>query len=161
MRRATLLLVAVVLFAGCGEPAVDVSLPPREQGQQVLDQAGILDGADIAQRLEGLREGGLDVVALTYESEQAGCGEAFRAGGEIVRIWDVDVAVVAVAEPGDFVAEAAPRQRCLGVRPRDTELVPGGVRERIAEQLVPPIAARNDWTGAFLVAIDAIAEARQ
>ena len=161
MRRATLLLVAVVLFAGCGEPAVDVSLPPREQGQQVLDQAGILDGADIAERLEGLRDGGLDVVALTYESEQAGCGEAFRAGGEIVQLWDVDVAVVAVADPGDFAAEAAPRQRCLGVRPRDAELVPGGVRERIAEQLVPPIAARNDWTGAFSVAIDAIAEARE
>ncbi|MDQ3709936.1 MAG: hypothetical protein M3387_11655 [Actinomycetota bacterium] len=160
MRRAGLVL-ASLLIAGCGEPAVDVSLPPREEGQQVLDQAGILNGPDIARRLEGLRDGGLDVVVLTYESEQAGCGEAFRAGGEIVRIWDVDVAVVAVAEPGDFAAEAAPRQRCLGVRPRDTELVPGGVRERIAEQLVPPIAARNDWTGAFLVAIDAIAEARQ
>ncbi|CAN5829201.1 MAG: hypothetical protein M3R09_01790 [Actinomycetota bacterium] len=161
MRRAVGLLAAGVLLAGCGEPAVDVRLSPREEGQQVLDQAGILNGPDIARRLEGLREGGLDVVALTYESEQAGCGEAFRAGGEIVRIWDADVAVVAVAEPGDFTAEADPRQRCLGVRPRNAELVPGGVRERIAEQLVPPIAARNEWTDAFLVAIDAIAEARQ
>ncbi|MDQ3537976.1 MAG: hypothetical protein M3415_04145 [Actinomycetota bacterium] len=161
MGRTAAVVLAAVLLAGCGEPAVDVRLPPREEGQQVLDLAEILEGSGIVRRLEALRDNGLDVVALTYESEQAGCGEAFRAGGKIVREWNVDVAVVAVAEPGDFAAEADGRQRCLGVRPRDAELVSGGVRERIAEQLVPPLAGRNDWTGAFGVAIDTIAEARE
>ncbi len=159
--RSTLAALAVaVVLGGCGEPPVDVTLPARQPGQQVLDLAGVLRGSGLEDRLTALAEDGFDVVALTYESEQAGCGEAFRAGGELVRAWDADVAVVAVARPGDFAAPAPPRERCLGVRPRDDSAVPGDVRERIAEELVPPAAGRNDWPAAFSAAVDALAQAR-
>ncbi len=151
-------VVAAALLAGCGEPAVDLDLPAREPGQQVLDLAGILDAGAVGERLDALRAHGLDVVAVTYETAQSSCGEAFRAGGELVEAWDADVALVAVAAPGDFTATGDDRERCLGVRPRDDRAVPGDLRERIAEQIVPPLAAGNDWAGAFVAAADALAE---
>jgi len=160
-RRLLAAAVAVAVLAGCGgEPEVDLDLPARAEGQQVADLAGILEGSDIADRLEQLRAEGLDVVAVTYETEQASCGEAYRAGSEVVRAWDADIAVVAVARPGDFTStETASRERCLGVQPASEGVLSGDVREEIAEGLVPPLAADNDWVGAFRVAVDRIAEA--
>ena len=156
MRKA--LLVFAVVLAACGEPAVDVELADREPGQHVDDQAGILDADALQERLAEAEQDGLDIVALTYESEQANCGEAYRAAREFVRTWEADVALVAVAEPGDFTATEQTRQRCLGVQPLDDRGVPGDLRERIAEELVPPKAADNDWDGAFAVAVDALVE---
>lgn len=150
------ILTAVALVA-CGEPEVDVVLPERPAGEHVLDEAGVLDKGQLHNRLMEVAAQGLDIVALTFETEQASCGEAFRAGTQFVALWDADVAIVAVAHPGDFTASDQPRTRCLGVQPRDTRDVPGDLRERIAEELVPPLTAQNDWTGAFLVAIDALA----
>lgn len=157
MRKALLALVAAGLVA-CGEPPVDLALPERPAGEHVLDEAGILDKGQLHDRLLQLEANGLDVVALTFETEQASCGEAFRAGTLFVQRWEADIAVVAVAEPGDFASTDESRVRCLGVQPRDTRAVPADVREQIAEELVPPFAAENDWTGAFSVAIDRLAE---
>ena len=155
MRKA---VVAVALIAAaCGEPAVDVSLGGRD-GRHVDDQAGILQAEELDAHLSALAaDGGLDIVALTYETSQASCGEAFRAGQEFVEAWGADVAVVAVAQPGDFTDTGDTRQRCLGVQPRDDRAVSGDVRERIAEQIVPPLAARNDWDAAFRAAADELA----
>jgi len=153
----SLVLALVVSLAACGEPAVDLSLPAREEGAQVADLAGVLDAGQVQSRLEEVADAGTDIVALTYETEQASCGEAFRAGAQFVTAWDADIAVVAVARPGDFDATGDDRVRCLGVQPRDQRSVGGDLRERIAEELVPPLAAENDWTGAFTTAIDALA----
>lgn len=153
---AALLLAAAT---ACGEPAVDVALPDRADGARLADLAGILDVDVVGPRLEAVSEStGFDVVALTYETGHASCGEAFRAGGELVTAWDADVAVVAVARPGDFTASEGPRERCVGVRPRDEFAVPGALREEIAETLVPPIAATNDWDTVFTAALDRLAE---
>lgn len=163
LRRALPAALAVAALTGCtGEPAVDVEIPARADGQQVADLAGILDGPGglaLLDRLNLLGGTGLDVVVLTYETEQASCGEAFRAGGEFVQAWDADVAVVAVARPGDFTStDETSRERCLGVRPADERAL-SEVREEIAEEIVPPIAATNDWPAAFVAAVDRIAEA--
>lgn len=157
MRKVLLALVATALIA-CGEPSVDLTLPERPAGEYVLDQAGVLDKGQLHDRLSQLDQGGLDIVALTFETEQASCGEAFRAGTLFVQRWDADIAVVAVARPGDFTSTDESRVRCLGVQPRDARAVPGDVRERIAEEIVPPLAAENDWTAAFMAAIDELAE---
>lgn len=152
------LLVALALLAACGEPAVDVEIPSRSAGQHVVDEAGILDAPALEQRLAAEADRGTDIVALTYETREASCGEAFRAARQFVAEWEADVAIVAVARPGDFEATTATRQRCVGVQPLDDRAVPGALREKIAEELVPPEAADNDWDGAFTVAIDALAE---
>ncbi len=151
--------VAAALAAtavGCGEPAVDLELPERDG--HVADLAGIA-GDDLDGRLADVEaETGLDIVVLTYETGQANCGEAFRAGGELVGAWDADVAVVAVAAPGDFTSTEDGRERCLGVRPRDEHAVPAGLREEIAEGIVPPIAAENRWDEALQAAVDRLLE---
>ena len=152
------LLIGVVLLVSCGEPPVDVTIPERDADQHVLDRADILDVDALEARLADVAADGTDVVALTYETEQASCGEAFRAARQFVRRWDADVALVAVARPGDFASKDEQRQRCLGVQPLDDRAVPGALRERIAEELVPPKAAANDWDGAFGVAVDALVE---
>lgn len=158
MMRLCLLLGSLALvLVGCGEPAIDVELPDRD-GTHVADLAGILDAEALDDRLQAIAADGLDVVALTYTTAQANCGEAFRAGREFATTWGADVALVAVARPGDFEATGSDRQRCLGLRPLDDFAVPGGLREEIAEGLVPPIAAENDWDGAFMVAADRLAE---
>lgn len=159
MRR--LLVALAVLLAACGEPAPDLTIPERDGDAHVADQAGILDAAALESKLAEVADQGTDVVALTYETEQAGCGEAFRAAQQFVRSWGADVALVAVARPGDFDSQAEDRQRCLGVQPRDDRALPADLRERIAEELVPPKAARNDWDAAFGVAVDALTEASQ
>lgn len=152
------LLIGVLLLVSCGEPPVDVSIPQRESGQHVLDQAGILDADALEAHLAEVEADGSDIVALTYETEQASCGEAFRAAREFVRTWEADIALVAVARPGDFTSTDEQRQRCLGVQPLDDRAVPASLRERIAEELVPPKAKDNDWDGAFDVAVDALVE---
>ncbi len=156
--RNVLAAVVLVLLVACGEPPVDVAVPEREQGQHVLDNAGILDEARLEARLADVASGGPDIVALTYETEQASCGEAFRAAREFVRTWNADVAVVAVARPGDFTSDDQGRERCVGVQPLQDRAVPGSLRERIAEELVPPKASANDWDGAFEVAVDALVQ---
>ncbi len=150
--RSVVLAAALALLAGC-EPAVDLAVPAREPGQVVLDQAGILD-ADVEQRLRAFGEQGLDVVALTYESEQAGRGEANRAGRLLLGAWDADIALVAVARPGDFTSAAEDRERFFGLEAADSYDVSRGLREQIVETLVPPIAGENDWSQAFTVALD-------
>lgn len=149
-------LAAAVLLAACGEPAVDVTIPEREPEQQVADLAGILDAGALEERLGGLDD--KDIVVLTYETDQASCGEAFRAAGEFVRAWEADIALVAVARPGDFASDDEQRQRCLGVQPLDDRSVPGALREQIAEELIPPKAAVNDWDGAFGAAVEALVQ---
>jgi hypothetical protein len=158
MRRSGLAAAAVaaVLLAGC-EPAVDLALPPREPDQVVLDQADILSDA-VEQRLRALGSQGRDVVALTYETEQAGRGEASRAARLLLERWDADVALVAVARPGDFTSTADGRDRFFGLDAADTRAIPRARREEIVESLVPPIAGRNNWDGAFLAALDHLAE---
>lgn len=160
MRSALLGVVLALLTAACGEPAPDISLPPREGDSRIADEAGVLSAAEREQlqaRLDEVAADGQDIVALTYETEQANCGEAYRAAKQFVERWEADVALVAVAAPGDFASTESTRQRCLGVQPRDDRAVPGGLREEIAEVLVPPKAADNDWYGAFSVAVDALA----
>lgn len=152
-------LTGLLAAAGlaCGEPPVDVDIPARGVRTHVADLAGILDVDRLTGSLEPAAADGLDIVVLTFETPQASCGEAFRAGAEFVDAWDGDVAVVAVARPGDFASEGDDRQRCLGVHPRDERDVPGAVRERIAEELVPPLAAKNQWTAAVQAAIHELA----
>ena len=158
MRLCSALLVGLAFVAvACGEPAVDVDVPARGPQQHVEDQAGILDAAALEDRLATLAQDGPDVVALTYETPQASCGEAFRAARQFVADWDADIAIVAVARPGEFTATAQDRQRCVGVQPRADRALGADLRERIAEELVPPFAADNDWDGAFAAAVEALA----
>jgi hypothetical protein len=156
MRIVMAALVALALSA-CGEPPVDVAIPPRD-GAFVADLAGILDADGLEEQLAATAAAGLDVVALTYTTPQANCGEAFRAGLEFAQRWEADVALVAVARPGDFTSTDDARLRCLGLRPVDDFAVPRGLREEIAEELVPPIAAENDWDAAFEVAARRLTE---
>ena len=161
MRNAAAAVLAAALFvAACGEPAPDIALPERSGDAHVADEAGVFDAqqrSDLEDHLAQIAAGGLDIAALTYETEQANCGEAYRAAKRFVQAWDADVALVAVAAPGDFDATEEARKRCLGVQPRDERAIPGALREQIAETLVPPKAADNDWYGAFVVAADALA----
>jgi hypothetical protein len=156
MRRTAVAAALLGALAACGEPPVDVVLPDRAAGEHVADLAGILDEGALEDRLAGLAARGLDVVALAYETPQASCGEAFRAGLELATAWEADVALVAVARPGDFASTADDRERCLGLRPVDDFAVGRGTRERIAEQLVPPLAADNRWDEAFAAAADVL-----
>lgn len=154
--RRWLLLAGLLALGACGEPATDVTIPERNPGQHVLDQAGILDTEALERRLAKAEDKGVDIVALTYETSSANCGEAFRAAREFVQTWQADVALIAVARRGDFTSDDPKRQRCVGVQPVDTRAVSGALRERIAEELIPPKALANDWTGAFTVAADAL-----
>ena len=156
MARFLTFLLLAVLAVGCGEPPIDVDIPARAAGASIEDQAGILDTEALDAAIAQAADEGLDVVALTYETDQAGCGEAYRAATEFVAAWEADVAIVAVAEPGDFTSDAEDRQRCVGIQPREQRGLPADLRERIAEEIIPPIAARNDWTGVFNAAIEAV-----
>lgn len=155
-QATSLLAVAALLVAvvGCGEPAVDLTLPERAPGQHVLDEAGLLEGSVVADRLAALAGEGVDVVAVTYETPQAGLGEGSRAGRLVVEEWDADVALVAVAAPGDFDSTAPDRRRYFGLESADRHAVPRGLRERVAEELAPPLAADNAWVDVFVMAID-------
>lgn len=154
---ALAVLLAVLALTGCGEPEVDLDLPARAGDQPVADQAGVLD-ADVADRLEALRaETGYDVVALTFESSKASLGEAQRGGQAVLDDWGADVALVAVGFPGHFTEDDPDaRRRYFGVE-ADRFTVSRGLRGAIVDEAVPPHAAGNDWTAAFVAAIDALA----
>lgn len=159
MRRWAAVVAAALLVAACGEPPISVDLPQRDDGQHVADLAGVFDDTqarDLQGRLRAAAADGTDIVALTYEAEGATCGEAYRAATQFVRAWEADIALVAVARPGDFTATAQQRRRCLGVQPRDDRAVPGDLREQIAEEIVPPLTQDNDWNGAFVAAVEAL-----
>ncbi len=149
--------------AACGEPPVALDVPARADGQTVLDLAGILDEDALAPMLAEVAPGS-DVVAVTYETRQASAGEASRAGQEVLDAWDADVVLVAVAAPGDFASTAddptqeGSRQRFFGIEPADRYAVPGGLREEVVEESVPPVAAGNDWPGVFATAARELAE---
>jgi len=144
---------------GCGEPAVDLDLPARAEGQTVLDLADAVDDGAVEEALADLRELGYDAVAVTYETEQAGRGEAARAGRLVVEEWDADIVLVALARPGDFAsADTEERERFFGIEPADTFAVPGGLREEIVEETIPAVAAGNDWQGVFETAAEDLAE---
>lgn len=160
MRRRTvrgplLAVLCAALLVACGEPAVDLDVPERRAGQVVLDQAGILEDTDVDARLRDLAAEGVDVVAVTYETPQAGLGESRRAGQLVLEEWGADIALVAVARPGDFTSsDAGDRVRYFGLESADHFAVPRGVRERIAEELAPPLAGDNDWQAVFEMAVD-------
>lgn len=157
MARALLVAaMAALALAGCGEPEVDVELPARADAAPVADLAGVL-GPEVAERLERLRaRSGYDVVALTFESDRASLGEAQRGGERLLEEWGADVALTAVGFPGDFAeTDADDRRRYFGVE-ADRFAVTRGLRDQIVEVAVPPPAADNDWTGAFLAAIDVL-----
>ncbi|MGH8907142.1 MAG: TPM domain-containing protein [Egibacteraceae bacterium] len=157
MRRSLAVALLLAALNACGEPPIQVEIPPRQPGQQVLDLAGLLDG-QVADRLRAIGEQqGLDIVALTYETDAANCGEAFRAGGAFVRQWGAEVAIVAVAEPDGFTRPADDRQACFGVQPRDEFALPRSLREEIVERLTPPLTQQNRWSQAFLTAADELA----
>ena len=149
---ALLLTVALALVvSACGEPPIAFDIPARD-GRQVLDDAGILDRDALEAALVEHAEAGVDIVALTYTVEGANCGEAFRAGREFVQAWEADVAIVAVAEPGDF--EDADGERCVGLAPLDDFELGRGTREEISEVIWPPLIADNAWVEIFDVAAD-------
>jgi hypothetical protein len=153
MRRAAAAGMLVALL-GCGEPPVDLHVPARAPDQVVLDEAAILT-QDVASRLHELDA---DVVALTFQSPEASLGHADRAGRTVLEAWQADVVLVAVARPGDFDSGDDDRRRFFGLVPADRLRVGRDARERIVEEVVPPLAARNDWPAAFLAAIDVLEE---
>jgi hypothetical protein len=151
MRGRRFVAVGLLVLAACGEPAVDAPLPAREPGAVMVDDAGLL-GAQVRARLERMP---VDVVALTFESPDASLGHADRAGRALLEAWGADVALVAVARPGDFAStDEEARQRFFGVVAADVRAVSRTARERIADEIVPPLAAVNDWEAAFLAALD-------
>jgi hypothetical protein len=163
MRRRLLSTMAAcaLVLAACGEPPVPLDVPERDFAQAVLDEAGIVDEDDRAlqRALGAVRLLGWDPVLVAFEADGANMGLADRAGRKVLDAWGADIALVAVADPGHFMREGAGRQRFFGLFARDVREVPRAVRERIAEQLVPPVAARNDWTGAFALSLRELADA--
>lgn len=154
-RAAPLAGILLAVLAGCAEPEIDVQIPDR--AGHVADLAGILDAERLDEQLGQIAADGLDVVALTYTTSQANCGEAFRAGLEMATRWQADIALVAVARPGDFTSTEDDRERCVGLRPVDDFAVGRGLREEIAEVLVPPLAADNQWDQVFEAAAQRLA----
>lgn len=154
-RVVAVLAAATVGLAACGEPAVPLAVPERRFDQVVLDDARILNESELAlaRPLAELRHLGWDPVLVTFEAQGANMGMADRAGRKVIDAWGADLALVAVAEPGDFDSEDPDRERYFGLFARNVRDVPRGLRERIVEQLVPPVAARNDWDGVFALAV--------
>lgn len=158
--RVVALLVAATLgLTACGEPAVPLEVPERRFDQVVLDQAHILGEGALDRPLAELRHLGWDPVVVTFEAEGANMGMADRAGRKVIDAWGADLAIVAVAEPGDFTSRDEERKRYFGLFARNVRDVPRGVRERIVEQLVPPVARRNDWDEVFALAVRELAAA--
>jgi uncharacterized membrane protein YgcG len=154
MRKALLLLVAVLALAACGEPEVDLTVPTRGADQHVLDEVGVLDAA-LEERLAAVsRESGYDVVALAFEDERASLGQADRGGRALLRGWDADVVLVVVGMPGDLTSEAEQRARYFGVFATDRFAVTRGLRERIIDDAVAGPAADNRWAEAYHAAVD-------
>lgn len=137
------------------EPTVAFEPPAREVGQHVHDAAGVLDTPVVTQRLTELEQTrGVDAVAVVWEDEQASLGQAARGAKRILDAWQADVALSAVADPGAFTDQQAGR-RFFGVEADRLE-VESGLREHIVQDVVPAPASENDWTAAFVAAIDAL-----
>lgn len=158
--RIAAVLALALMLAACGEPPVPLEVPERGFSQAVLDVAGIVDEDERAfqQALGAVRRLGWDPVVIAFEAEGASMGMADRAGRKVLDAWGADLALVAVAEPGHFDRSAAQRKRYFGLFARDVREVPRGVRERIVEEVVPPIAGRNAWTAAYTAALRALAD---
>ena len=155
--RGLLAAAALLAAAGCGEPPVDVAIPPREAGQSVLDVADVLS-EHVAAELSQLRaEEELDIVALAYETSEASAGEARRAAQALVARWDADIALVAVAEEDAFTRGGQDGERFFGLEPADQFAVPRSLRERLVEQEVVPLAAEDDWDAVFLYTAETLA----
>lgn len=158
MRKAIALLLAALLLAACaGEPPVPLQVPERGTGDVFIDAARILDEGEIAPALYEFRHQGWDPVLVTFEAEGASMGMADRAGRKVIEAWGADLALVAVAEPGHFDSDDPERKRFFGLFARNVRDIPRDTRERIVEELVPPIAARNDWDEVFLTAVRELA----
>lgn len=158
--RCVAALAALALgLAACGEPPVPLDVPARGFDQSVLDLAGVVDEDDpaLVRALTELRELGWDPVLVAFQADGANMGMADRAGRKVLDAWHADLALVAVAEPRQFTSTDADRRRYFGLFARDVREVPRGVRERVVEELVPPVAARNDWTAAFALALRELA----
>jgi hypothetical protein len=153
-RLLPLLLLLALALAACGEPEVDLDVPPRGADQHLLDVPGVV-GAGVEERLREVSEAtGLDVVGLAFEDERTSLGQADRGGRLLLREWDADVVLVAVARPGDFTSDEADRSRFFGVYATDRFDVSRGLRERIIFERVQLLAAENEWGAAFLAALD-------
>ncbi len=151
------LAVAVLVVVSARDPEPDLDPPVRAEGQVVADLAGVL-GDEVQAELQDLADAGWDVVALTYETEQANQGEAQRGGLRLLEAWDADVVLVAVARPGHFQRTDAERRRFFGVAVPDAFVIPGSLREEVTEQVIPPYAADNEWPEGFVAAAEALAE---
>jgi hypothetical protein len=158
MRRTVVATLLALTLVACGEPAVPLEVPERGLDQQVLDLAEILDDEELARPVRELMLLGWDPVLVTFAAEDASLGMADRAGRKVLEAWGADLVLVAVGEPGDFTSEDPARQRFFGLFARDVRDVPRSVRERIVEQLVPPVAAENDWAQAFALALETLSE---
>ena len=159
-RRCVAALAALALgLAACGEPPVPLDVPARGFDQSVLDLAGVIDDDDAAlvAALGELRRLGWDPVLVAFEADEANMGLADRAGRKVLEAWGADLALVAVAEPGHFTRQDTDRARFFGLFARDVREVPRAIRERVVEELVPPVAARNDWTAVFTIAVEELA----
>jgi hypothetical protein len=151
--RLAAVVVLLLLLTACGEPEVDLQVPTRGPDQHLLDEVGILD-AEVEERLREVSEAsGLDVVGLAFEDEQTSLGQADRGGRLLLRQWDADVVLVAVAREGEFTSDAEERSRFFGVYATDRFDVSRDLRERIIFERVQLLAAENDWAGAFLAAL--------
>lgn len=151
---AALGVLLVLLLGGCGEPEVDLEIPPRGPDQHLLDDAGILD-AGLEERLREVSEStGLDVVALTFTDDRTSLGQADRGGRLLLAEWKADVVLVAVARPDDFTSDDADRSRFFGIYSTDRFDVSRDLRERIIFERVQLLAADNEWVPAFHAALD-------
>lgn len=154
--RAGLLVLLVLALAAC-EPAVALEVPSRSADQRLLDVPGATDATAVSAALDAAAEAsGLDVVGLVFEDDRASLGQADRGGRQLLRAWDADVVLVAVARPGDFGSQAAERARYFGVYAEDRFEVPRGLREEAIFSHAQLPAASNDWTTAFVDAAGAV-----
>lgn len=156
-KRAGWLVLVVMLIAACGEPAVDVDIPDRGEGQRLFDEPGVVDEAAVADALDqASADSGLDVVGMVFEDDHINAGQADRGGRELLDAWDADVVLVAVAAPGDFDSADDERERFFGVYASDRFEIPRSLREEIIDEYMTPYAQDNAWTEGFVTSADAL-----
>lgn len=157
VRTLVACVLAALVLAACGEPEVDLDVPDRAEGQRLLDVADVMDDSVEEALAQAAAATDLDIVALAFEDERASLGQADRGGSTLLAAWDADVVVVVVGFPGDLTADdPEARARYFGVY-GDRFDVPRSVREQINDEVVAPLAADNDWTGAFTAAAETLA----
>jgi hypothetical protein len=155
--RGLLAALLIMLLTACGEPPVALDVPPRGPDQHILDTVGVVDAALEADLRALSASSGLDVVALAFEDKRTSLGQADRGGKLLLREWDADIVLVAVAAPGDFGSTEADRRRFFGVFASDRFAVSRSLRERIIFERVQLLAADNAWADAFAAAADELA----